>query len=100
MRYRISNVFSPYKYCEVDMRYTEDGVLIERTDRNEANYSDQEILESFINSIRDQYDMKYKGYNRDEYMKEVVMIKKEEVLKELEKIELIEKIIGMEIKGD
>lgn len=83
----------------VDIIDTEKGIIIEILEGSKNLYEKNEILMKFINSIKERYDTGYKGFNEDEFLKETLLPKKEKLIAELRKIELIENIIGKNIRS-
>lgn len=100
MKHKVSSVLSPSQYVVADIIDTEGGIKIEVLEKKDVYCTEQEILESFINSIREQYDTRYRGYNKKEFLEETLLPRKEKLIEELEKIKFIEKIIHKDIRRD
>lgn len=100
MKHKVRGILDHYRYVEADIIDTENGILIEILKVNEFYIKKEEILKDFINSIRELYDTNFNGYNKEDFVKETLLPRKEALQRKLEKIEFIEKIIFKDTRKD
>lgn len=98
MKYKIFNFLFQSKYQEVDIINTENGIIIEILKDNGGYWSKEEVLRSFINSISDTYDLKYNGYNTEEFREEIIQPKLKELEEEYLRIKFIDEVLGKKIR--
>lgn len=98
MKFRMCNIATHLQYQDVDIINTENGIIIEILENHGGWWSKEEILKRFINSISGSYELKYDGYNADEFRKEVIQPKLRELEEEYLRIKFIDEILGKKIR--